>query len=306
MLSSILKLLMNINIKQCLKWSIAIAAVIGCAILIAFLATSTNKKVKQNEFAVVYNEYSTKVKDVLDQGVYTIGFGDKMTYYIATVQYINYDNFNCYSRDGLVINLDMSVQISYNKNSIIPIMWYIFDKEDNYKSILNNVVHESVHTACADFMSYEYYTTRQLVESKMYAQLNENINKTDIKINLHLFQLKNIDFPQSYNNIISEKQSIIQMSQTELNKRDSELILANTSYIQAVQTAKQMLIQAENQKNLIIFQANTTTNIIQTEFEQKALAFQSIMMELGLNSTGMIDYLESEILRTSNNTFIGF
>ncbi len=96
------------------------------------------------------------------------------------------------------------------------------------------------------------------------------------------------------------------MSQTELNKRDSELILANTSYIQAVQTAKQMLIQAENQKNLIIFQANTTTNIIQTEFEQKALAFQSIMMELGLNSTGMIDYLESEILRTSNNTFIGF
>ena len=50
---------------------------IGVIILIAFLATSTNKKVKQNEFAVVYNEYTTKVKDVLDQGVYTLDFGIK-------------------------------------------------------------------------------------------------------------------------------------------------------------------------------------------------------------------------------------
>ena len=281
------------------------ASAIGVIIIIAFLATSTNKKVKQNEFAVVYNDYTTNVKKVLDQGVYTVDFGDKLKYYIATVQYINYDNFNCFSRDGLLINLDASVQVSYNKNYIIPIMWYIFNNENNYKMILHNVVEESVRSACADFMSFDYYTTRQLVETKMYAQLMDNINRTDIHINLHLFQLRNIDFPSSYNSIISEKQSVIQMSQTELNKRQSELILANTTYIQAVQTAKQLLIQAENQKQLILFQANTTANIIQTEFEQKALSYEYIMTQLNLNATGMIDYLESEIIRTSGNMYVG-
>jgi hypothetical protein len=278
---------------------------IGVIILIAFLATSTNKKVKQNEFAVVYNEYTTKVKDVLDQGVYTLDFGDKLKYYIATVQYMHYDNLQCFSQDGLVIVLDISVQFSYDKNSIVPIMWYVFNKEKNYMMILRNVVEESVRTACADFLSFEYYTTRQLVETKMYMELMDNINRTDIHINLHLFQLKNIDFPSSYNNIISEKQSVIQMSQTEMNKRQSELILANTTYIQAVQTAKQLLIQAENQKQLTLFQANTTANIIQTEFEQKALSYEYIMTQLNLNATGMIDYLESEIIRTSGNMYVG-
>jgi regulator of protease activity HflC (stomatin/prohibitin superfamily) len=171
--------------------------------------------------------------------------------------------------------------------------------------ILHNVVEESVRTACADFMSFEYYTTRQLVETKMYMQLMDNINRTDININLHLFQLRNIDFPSSYNNIISEKQSVIQMSQTEMNKRQSELILANTTYIQAVQTAKQLLIQADNQKQLTLFQANTTANIIQTDYEQRAISYEYIMTQLNLNATGMIDYLESEIIRTSGNMYVG-
>jgi hypothetical protein len=136
-------------------------------------------------------------------------------------------------------------------------------------------------------------------------QLMDNINRTDININLHLFQLRNIDFPSSYNNIISEKQSVIQMSQTEMNKRQSELILANTTYIQAVQTAKQLLIQADNQKQLTLFQANTTANIIQTDYEQRAISYEYIMTQLNLNATGMIDYLESEIIRTSGNMYVG-
>ena len=293
------------SLKTKCAYGISILSVIGVSILIAFLATSVNKKVNQNEFAVVYNEYSTKVKQILDQGVYTIDFADKMKHYIATIQYLNYNNMKCFSHDGLIMNLDISVQISYNRNSIIPIMWYIFKNETNYKSIIHNVIYDSVLTGCADFYSYDYYTSRQLVENRIYAQLNDYINKSDIQINLHLFQLKNIDFPESYNNIISEKQSIIQMTQTELNKRESELILANTTMIQAIQKAKQIIIEAENQKQLNLFQANTTANIIQTEYEQKALAYESIMKELGLNSTGIIEYLESEILRTSTNMYVG-
>ncbi len=292
---------MNIKLKL-----LIIASIIGSSILIAYLATSTNKKVKQNEFAVVHNKYTTDVKTVLDQGVYSLEFGDELKYYISTVQYANYDNLKCFSKDGLSVDLDYTVQYSYNKNSIIPVMWYLFDNENNYKNIINNIIQDSILTVCADFNSFEYYTNRQDIETNMHNLLELNINKSDIQINLHLFQLKNIDFPTSYNNIITEKQSIIQMSQTELNKRESELILANTTYIQSVQTAKQMLIETENQKQLILIQANITSNIIQLEFEQKALAYASIMSELGLNSSGIIDYIESEILRNSKNAYIGF
>ena len=211
------------------NYGLYISLTIGVCILIAFWATSVNKN------AVVYNEYSARVTHVSDQDVYTIGFSDKMKHCIAPIQYLNYNNIQCLSDDGLVMDLDISIQISYNNKSLIPVMWYFYAsscelyKTDILKNaspfqsileiyfknvqhrktrfsyadyhifnnVINNVIYDAVLTGCSDFYSYDYYTSRQLVENRIYTQLNEYINKSDIQINLHLFQLKNIDFGKS-------------------------------------------------------------------------------------------------------------
>ena len=38
----------------------------------------------------------------------------------------------CITVDGLVITLDINIQVQYNKDQIIPIVWYLFNDDATF------------------------------------------------------------------------------------------------------------------------------------------------------------------------------
>lgn len=283
-----------------------VAVIVMSSVLIG---VSVNKKVAQNEYAIVANKYTMELVKVLEQGTYTVKPGDELNYYRSTVQTLNYDEFegflHCFSSDGLQIQLDITVQYLYKKDILVPILLKQFGNEKNYVSAFKAIVIDAILTSCANFTSDEYYTSRQNVENLMSETIVRDTNTSQIGIDVSLVQLKNIDFPDQFNQAIAQKQHTAQELQTQLNNRTSQLILANTTLIQAQQSAQQIIIQAHNTENLVIVKANTTSDIIRNQLVQRGDAYANIKTNLGFNSTQFVEYIEADLLRTSNNPLIG-
>lgn len=291
------------RLKIVIIWHLVVLFCSSILLMIIMLALCVNKKVDQNQYSIFINKYTMDVSGPYDQGTYTIKPGDDMKFYTSTVQY--YDNdINCMSKDGLQIALDISYQYLYQRNSLIPIMLYQFSDEINYLSSFNAIIESAIYKSCAFFDSEEYYTQRQKIEANMSTIVTNAIGNSSIGIDMNIFQIKNIQFPYSFNEAITQKQILIQQVQTQLNKRISQLISTNTTLIQAQQTAKQIKIQADNNVNIIIAQANATANIVNTQWLKRAETYKTIMEKQNINGTQLVSYIESELLRLSNDPTI--
>lgn len=278
--------------------------IIGAILLtIVMLTLCVNKKIDQNQYGVFINKYTMDVSGPFDQGTYTIKPGDSMNFYTSTVQYYD-DDIYCMSKDGLQIALEISYQYLYQRNSLIPIMLYDFSDEGNYLSGFNAIVESAIYKSCAFFNSEDYYTQRQKIEANMSITVTNAIGNSGIGIDLNIFQIKNIQFPYSFNDAITQKQILIQQVQTQLNKRVSQLISVNTTLIQAQQIAKQIKIQTDNNVNIIIAQANATSNIINTQWLKRASTYKTIMDKQNINSTQLVSYIEYELIRLSSEPTI--
>lgn len=277
-------------------------------LLVVYLATCVNVKVAQNQYLVISNRYTMTINPVLEQGNYNnLKIGNRKAYYIATIQYLNYDNKNsiiCYSSDGLQLYLEIGIQYLYDKEFIIPVMWRKFSNEKNYMSYYRSVIYNTIYTICANYGSEEYYTNRQIIETSMFNMVINQTSNINIGIKTVQVQLKNIDFPSTFSEIIAKKQLLVQELQTQNNNRTSQLILANTSYVQAIQKARQLLIEADNNVDIISNQAYATQNNVFIEYQQKTIVYKQIMSNFNFNASELADYLEADILRLSNNPTI--
>ncbi len=279
-------------------------------LLITGLVLSVNFKVAQNEYAVKIHKFTKAIdNDVLDQGTYNIVLGEELVYFTSTIQSLNYhlaDNtgLECFSRDGMKVFVDLTVQYLYQKEKIIPQILRNFKDEGNYMNMFKAIITSSLYKACALFDSEQYYTSRQDVENEFALVLKNETFDSQIGIVVGLVQMKNIDFPSQFDEVILLKQQLVSQIPTELASRTSALINANTTAINAVQTAQQNMIRAQNTKNIVIAQANATADVIKTQFAERAKSFLNVMTNLKLNSSGFVDYITSEILRLAKVPYV--
>lgn len=276
----------------------------GILISIAYVATYVNKNVAQNEYGVVFNGYTMDIKkEVLDQGKYALKFGEYMKTYPATIQYASFENDNrivCFTSDGMNVMIDIVVQYAYDKTKLIPVMLYDFDNEENYIAYYRANLHASIFASCANFNSDDYYTFRQAVEDNMFKNVIENINSSGIGINVILLQLTNVDFPSEFDEAIEKKQIEIAQLQIQKNNRTSLLIAANTTFIQGQQQAQRIMNQADNTVKIVMARANSVSNVIKNRYYALGDAFAETMINLQLNSTEFLNYLQTEVMRTAN------
>lgn len=294
------------NILGChvLWWLFGFFVLGGVILMCVLLSLTVNKKVQQNEIGVVWNSYTMEIKNIYDQGTYTLDVGDNLETYIATVQYMDYTNLPCYTKDKLQITLDTQTQYTYIRDKLIPIMYRQYGNQGALMEYFDAAIKSAIYSTCVLFTSQDCYNNRQLIETAMLTNITNVVKNADIGIDVNLFVLRDIDFPTAFSNTIANIQAATQQIQTQLVTRQAELILANTSLIQAKQTAQQIMIQAENSAKLILQQANATANVIITQLHQQALSFKLIKDSLELNASGLISFLKSEFIRTAQHPFI--
>jgi regulator of protease activity HflC (stomatin/prohibitin superfamily) len=290
--------------KISFKWLTYILLFISLIIICVWFGEGFNKKVYQNEYAVVQNKYTTNIKGPMDQGTYNnLSIGDTMFKYTSTMQFMDFDGINlkyieCITNDGLHLNLELIIQYQYQRNQIIPIIWYQFNNAKSYTDFLIKTIYGIIYEDCAFFQANDYYSKRNLIENRMYDTIFEQFNIPDSGIMVFNVQLKDIIFPQAFIDVISSKQHLVQEIQTQYNNRTSQLINANTTLIQAQQQAQINVINAQNEANLVLLNANTTASNIEYKYEQMAEYMYNIKTKFRFNSSELIDYIYAQYVKS--------
>jgi len=282
-----------------------LAAALGLITFFVYLGYGVNKKVYQNEYAVVRNKFSTKLKGPLVQGTYNdLTIGDSMYKYTSTIQFIEFGPPNkyvsCITNDGLLVNLEINIQLQYNREEIIPVVWYEFNDDKLFMDFVRKTIYGLLYEDCALFPANDYYSTRNVIENTMYDSVLKGFNNKTSGVTIYNVQLKNIMFPQAFTDIIASKQHLVQEIQTQYNNRTTQLINANSTLIQAVQQAQIIIIQATNQANILINNANATAYATYVKYDKIGNYFSNIKSKLGFNSTNLIKYIYSQYIKSGS------
>jgi len=267
---------------------------------IVLISVTVNKRVEQDEFGVIYNQYSRNFGAIREQGVYTVNVGDDFIKFKRTLKDVDIDQINCITKDKIVISLTISAQYQYNQNDLIPIVLQQFDNAVTFELFLDNIVSNIILRQCGLYNAENYYTDRGNIYNNMYDALLFEINNNTFGSTIEFFQLKNIDFPDSFALAITTKQLTIQNKITTLNDRATQLINANTTLMQSQRYADVAIINATTKSNININQADISYNITLNQWIQRANTLNTIKTNLALNNTQLLDYLKSEIIRISD------
>jgi regulator of protease activity HflC (stomatin/prohibitin superfamily) len=287
--------------------SLIIFGVGGLILMIALLATSVNKKVAQDEYCISRSPFTEELSDVLPQGTYnTLGVDPQLMCVKRTYQSISVEDIQCLSYDKIQLDLIVATQYQYIENDIKPIMLMKFSNADNLDTFLTYLVISQVITTCGNFSAEQYYSNRSVIDQTIFNLVANRVSQSNLGVIIIFMQLKNIEFPNDFKNAITQKQLTEQQQVTELNRRQSLLISAQTDLIVAGRTANAMLTTANNTATINLFKASTDSEVIKQQWIQRGLAYGLIKTTLGLNDTGFINYLKSEILRTSKQVLVNF
>ena len=288
----------NLVIKR-IKYLFLLA---GLITMISLLALYVNYPVEQTEYAVGYDTYNMKFTKIYEQGRYPIKVGEKMIKIPRTLKDFNRE-ITCMTKDKILIDLDVGIQYLYQKDDLIPKILKEFSTVDSFNSFLFDRITSSIINSCLSFDSGEYYIERSVIDRHIYDQLILDINNKSIGANIEFFQLVNIEFPSEISSAITQKQNIEQESLTAQNDRSTKLTEANTKLYETQRTANILIINAENQANITINQANTNAQAQNILWMNRAYTYKHISNLLNLNSTQLIDYLQSDLISKSNKLF---
>lgn len=267
--------------------------------MITLMSLYISFPVKQNEYAIGYDTYNMKFTKIYEQGKYPIRVGEDMIIIKRTLQDYN-NNLKCMTKDKILIDLSISLQYLYFRNNLIDIL-KTFSSIKKFNEFLFDTIENSIVKSCLMYDVEEYYTKRNNIDDYMYNNLIYYINNQSFGASIEFFQLVDIQFPTEVSNIITEKQNIEQETLTALNERTSKKTDAQTALYEMQRQADVILINAYVNANITINQANSNLEIQQVLWNKRAYAYYNANDKLKLNSTEMIDFIQTDLIYKSNN-----
>jgi hypothetical protein len=237
---------------------------------------------------------------VKEQGAYTTGVGVDFIQFQRTLHDLPVSSITCLSKDKVVLDLHVKVQIRYERSALIPLILRQYGTRKNHEVFLEHIATAILVDKCLEYDAEQYYTMRSEVDAMMFQELVLGMNNHDFGAEVEFFQLINIQLPSELAYIIEKKQNIAQEIITATNDRENQLIKADTAYLQAEQQAQVILINANNTAAITTNRADTRQAIVQTEWENRAAAYDAVITALGLDAESFIAYLKSEIARSAD------
>lgn len=263
-----------------------------------------NYKVEQNEYAVIGNSLTMQFHtDILSQGVYILAPGDYLIKFKRTLQGIELGDLECLTRDEVMLSIHVSTQFQYIKDQIIPVILKQFDDDDKYKDFLWASMRSSILGTCLEFTALEYYEERTNVDTKIYTDLIANINGKNMGSTIEFFQLVDIKYPQSYIDILHEKQNVKQDLITAENNRATALINANTALMEAERQAKVNIVNAQNYYDMTVYSAKAQESATTDLWNNRAITYSNVVSDLNLTPQLLIEYVKSDVARTSSSLY---
>lgn len=273
---------------------------LGCAILLIYSGVTTfNESVGQNQYGVSIDYYNGDISDVKDQGSYRIPLGSKLYLFERVLHDSGITSITCLTGDGIVANLDITIQYQYDRDEVVDTILLQFNTDENYSEMLSTLLTSAVQDACGQFTAIEYQTERAAVDLAMQNFCQWKLSNASLLSEV-LVQLKNIDLPVAYTNLVAQKQSTDQAQTTALNNRAVALTQANTTLLNAQLAAQIPVIDAKQTAAITLLNAYAQGNYTVQQWVQRAIGFASVKLANGFNNSGLLAYIRSQIVAGSS------
>lgn len=278
--------------------------ILGLFVLI-FIIPLNIQKVEQDEYAVQYNTFINKFYDkVLTQGIYLKPLYVELYKFKRTLQNIELDSLECMTKDKVILKLHVILQIQYYPETLKNTLLKQYSSDSNYRELINSIAYSTILNSCLFWSVEQYYMERSQIDNMMFNQLTKNINKSTIQTQVIFFQLVDIKFPESYSDLIKEKQNIEQNKQTALNDRKNKITQVQTEIIVNKKNAQINLINANMSSNIIINKANLINEQIITFWKLRTNYLYQVSNELTLNSIDLLNYIKQEKISQTQNIIV--
>lgn len=279
--------------------------VIFIPLLFLILPLHPFRSVEQDEYVVKYNVWTNQFDNqVLTQGQYATPFGVDFIKFKRTLQNIELDGLECMTMDKVILRLNVIMQIQYYPDYLIRTILKQYDTDSNYKELIITIANSTILNTCLLWSVEQYYMERSKIDNSMYLELISNINQTTIQTQVVFFQLVDIKFPDSYSDLIKEKQNIEQNKQTALNDRTNKLTQAQTQIVINQKNAQVNLVNANMSSNVILNKANTMGEQIKKLWESRTNYWNDVYKKLELNPDQLLDYIKQEKISSAPNIIV--
>jgi len=182
---------------------ISAAFIICVVIVVVVLIACSYGKVEMTDVGLLYSHASRRIdrEELYTAGRYYMGVGGEFFTFPITQQEMKLPVFESRTKDGLKIELQISINFKIQKDlkKVLAIYDHFGTSYDGYVARLAmNIVRD----ASAEFDAYSYSVNRSIVSARMESDIRDDMD--EIGFTLESLQLLNIQFPKVFSATLAE------------------------------------------------------------------------------------------------------
>lgn len=211
----------------------------------------------------------------------------------------------CKTYDGVEIEVDTIYQTNFVGNEL-PESFQDLGKRDENFNYLRLHARWALYLTCSQFEAVNFTEARALVSFNMSNEVRDIMLPEfgNTHTTMSQFQLRNFIYPQGLQDAVNSKQRTEQQIEIKLQEREQIITAATTDLIQAQQRVTIQLNDARAARARLLRQANETAETVEAQWEQRILALDAEMTNLGLNFTEFVNYKRKTLVGDANNAVV--
>lgn len=288
------------------KYSIFVTLGVAILIMSIVLISLSLKKIPEGEVGIQYDDVSNTIHTTpLDPGLKTVKPDSKIITYPSRLE--NYDmSMICRTRDGIEINLQITFQYSFLTvgSELVASILSLGEKSANV-DYMGNVAKGAIYESCSFFKAVNFTETRALVEFNMSKMVELSMVKSNTHTSMGAFQLKNFEYPVSFQTAINSKQKTKQQIVIVTSERSATLTDAETELQKEVKAVEIQINNANAQRQTLLDTAQLDAVAQVARWNQTILDLSAEYSNLGFsNFSEFILYKKRTLVEGSNNAVV--
>lgn len=243
------------------------------------------KQVDWNEYGLKQNIFTKEIdSNIYEEGFHFVGFYFEFIKFPSTYRTIEFTPsssaddipINVQTKNGLLVSVDVSFQFRIRKADLLQLY---SDYGGAYISYIQAVARSSLRAVVGDNNAETLYANRSAIISEMSTALYNSLNSI---VDVGEFQLRSIDFPQSFENAVE---------QYEVWRVEVEI--AQLEQLTEVIRQKTLTLVAE-------FTANRTV----IDYQGIADGLDTLRISLNMTVDEMLTYLWIQTIQTHDQSYL--
>ncbi|XP_064598016.1 uncharacterized protein LOC135464521 [Liolophura sinensis] len=285
------------------KRAIALVVLVVAALLTLTIAlvVSSLQILNSNEIGLQYDRIQKHLLETpFEEGLHLGPVGYEFLIFPSVYKTINFDKLYCLNKDGVPIELIISLQYRARKSALYRIATE-FKNHESYLETLTVIAESAIHEACSKFRTSQFPTQRGNFTREIRQRLTNRFDEMDCEVTD--VQVNNFERPEVYEEAVRAKERAREDIQAAQNERPRQLTEANRAKREAEFHANITLAKAYSQATILENQARAETKAILIQYEKEADTYAEIIGASGLNFTaeGFLSYLGVRVIADARN-----